>query len=95
MLGDPKIWRGPHLHLGKCSIEAKIQLQGCHKMTLLDDGNERNIGLHMWNVFTTAKLVRTARISHPRVIGGICVTQASIPTGILQVCRRLVLRVTL
>lgn len=37
---------------------------------------------------TTAKLVKTARMSHPRVIGGIWVTQASIPTGI---SRRLLL----
>ena len=33
---------------------------------------------------TTAKLVRTESTSHPRVMGGICVIHASIPTGILQ-----------
>ena len=37
-------------------------------------------------LLTTARLVRIARINHPLVIGGICVTQASIPTGIVG-CR--------
>ena len=31
---------------------------------------------------TTATLVRTARASHVRVTGGICVNQTSKPTGI-------------
>lgn len=37
------------------------------------------------NSLTTATLVSTERANHALVIGGICPTQASIPTGIFQV----------
>jgi hypothetical protein len=36
------------------------------------------------DVRTTARLVRTDKPSQPLVIGGICATHASIPTGIFE-----------
>jgi hypothetical protein len=75
---------GPYLHLGKRSVKAEIQLQGRHEVALLykKPYDKFKSLSNIQKLLTTAKLVKTARINHPRVIGGICVTQASIPTGI-------------
>ena len=34
---------------------------------------------------TTARLVSIDRTSHPRVMGGICTIQSSMPTGIFDI----------
>jgi hypothetical protein len=44
----------------------------------------RFVRFEVWVGRTTAKLVRTDNASQPLVIGGICATQASIPTGIVE-----------
>ena len=74
-----------HLHVRERHLEAEVQLQRRDQLGLL---HEERLSItteaSLTQGLTTARLVSTESASHARVIGGIWVTQASIPTGMMR-----------